>query len=115
MYDLSSTMTNDEDLEYLFVIEDETGTARPLALIDLEVAILDSDDTSVMSFGPTAPEITKLVNPAGEDYFSLYIPFTRFSGMDPGNYTVTARCTFTDTGRVKQLFIGELQIQEGGF
>lgn len=115
MYDISSAMTNDEDFELLFVIEDENGVARSLTTIDLELSILDADEASVMSFGPTAPEITKLLTAGGEPYFSVLIPYTRFSGLEPGDYTVAARCTFTDTGRVKQLFLGELQLQEGGF
>jgi hypothetical protein len=115
MYDTSAAMTNDEDFEYLFVIEDEDGVARDLTDIDLEVAILDPDCRAVMTLEPGDPEITKATNGAGEDYFSILIPYTEFTDLTPGTYTVAGRATFTDTGRVKQLFFGELQIQEGGF
>jgi hypothetical protein len=112
MYEITASMTNDEDFDLTFQVVDDDDEPRDITGWTFEFVLNDPDGGQLFLKTSDDPEI--VTDPA-ESTISIVFDNAHFAGLDPGTYRMGCRYTDTATGRTKQLFVGDLSLIEGHF
>jgi hypothetical protein len=110
MYEITASMTNDEDFELSFVPTGDDDTALDISAWSFEFVITDGDGNQLLSYTDADDEFTIDLD---ESQVTIVIDNSEFQAWDTGVYGMG--CRYTDGTRTKQLFVGKLKIDDGGF
>ena len=113
MYDIAASMTNDEDFELRFIATDSDDEPLPVDDWEIEFVLMDKSGCQLLSY--SSPDDDEIDIDTDTSEILIVIDNDRFNAWDCGTYKMACRYTDTTTGRTTQLFMGELQITEGGF